>query len=322
MTGKLFRLDVLIVLLLVLSVLSMFVGVVELHPRDIFSLSEDQQSILLNSRLPRTVSIIIAGASLAVCGLIMQQLTRNKFVSPTTAGTMDWAQLGILIGLVFFPGVSMLGRLAFASILAVVGTLLFMQIINRIKFKDIIFVPLIGLMLGGVISSISTFIALRTNMLQAISGWMHGSFSTLVSGKYEILYISIPLFILAMLYANQFTVAGMGEDFSKNLGLNYQKVLYIGLFITAVITALVVVSVGMLPFLGLIVPNVVSVFRGDHLRSTILLTAVLGAVFVMICDVIGRVVIYPYEISVGLTIAIIGGFVFLFLIFRRAGANA
>jgi len=322
MTGKLFRLDVLIVLLLVLSVLSMFVGVVELHPRDIFSLSEDQQSILLNSRLPRTVSIIIAGASLAVCGLIMQQLTRNKFVSPTTAGTMDWAQLGILIGLVFFPGVSMLGRLAFASILAVVGTLLFMQIINRIKFKDIIFVPLIGLMLGGVISSISTFIALRTNMLQAISGWMHGSFSTLVSGKYEILYISIPLFILAMLYANQFTVAGMGEDFSKNLGLNYQKVLYIGLFITAVITALVVVSVGMLPFLGLIVPNVVSVFRGDHLRSTILLTAVLGAVFVMICDVIGRVVIYPYEISVGLTIAIIGGFVFLFLIFRRAGENA
>src|SRR5699024_479029 len=194
---------------------------------------------------------------------------RRDWSSDVCSSDLDWAQLGILIGLVFFPGVSMLGRLAFASILAVVGTLLFMQIINRIKFKDIIFVPLIGLMLGGVISSISTFIALRTNMLQAISGWMHGSFSTLVAGKYEILYISIPLFILALLYASQFTVAGMGEDFSKNLGLNYHKVLYIGLFITAVITALVVVSVGMLPFLGLIVPNVVSVFRGDHLRSTI-----------------------------------------------------
>lgn len=322
MIRKLFRLDVLIVILLIFSVLSMFVGVVELHPRDLFNLTEDQQGVLLNSRLPRTVSIIIAGASLAVCGLIMQQLTRNKFVSPTTAGTTDWAQLGILIGLVYFPGVSMFGRLAFASLLAVVGTLLFMQIISRIKFKDIIFVPLIGLMLGGVVASVSTFIALRTNMLQAISGWMHGSFSTLIAGKYEILYISIPLFILALLFAHQFTVAGMGEDFSKNLGLNYQKVLYIGLFITAVITALVVVSVGMLPFLGLIVPNIVSVFRGDHLRSTIFLTAVLGAIFVMVCDVIGRVVIYPYEISVGLTIAIIGGFVFLFLIFRRAGADA
>src|SRR5699024_751713 len=160
------RLDVLIVLLFLLSVLSLFVGVLELHPRDIFILSEDQHDILLNSRLPRIVSNLIAGLSLAVCGLIMQQLTRHQVVFPTTAGSMDWAQLGILIGLVFFPGVSMLGRLAFASILAVVGTLLFMQIINRIKFKDIIFVPLIGLMLGGVISSISTFIALRTNMLQ------------------------------------------------------------------------------------------------------------------------------------------------------------
>src|SRR5699024_7992343 len=133
------------------------------------------------SRLPRTVSIIIAGASLAVCGLIMQQLTRNKFVSPTTAGTNEWAQLGILIGLVSFPEMNMLGRLLFAALLAVAGTMLFMQIISRIKFKDIIFVPLIGLMLGGVVSSISTFIALRTNMLQAINGWMHGSFSTLVS---------------------------------------------------------------------------------------------------------------------------------------------
>ncbi|WP_411843487.1 ABC transporter permease [Salinicoccus sp. HZC-1] len=322
MIRKLFRQDVLIIILLIFSVLSMFVGVVDLHPGDLFNLSEEQRGILFNSRLPRTVSIIIAGASLAVCGLIMQQLTRNKFVSPTTAGTMEWAQLGILIGLIFFPGVSMLGRLLFASALAVVGTMLFMQIISRIKFKDIIFVPLIGLMLGGVVASISTFIALRTNMLQAISSWMHGSFSTLIAGKYEILYISIPLFIVALFYAHQFTVAGMGEDFSKNLGLDYQKVLYIGLFITAVITALVVVSVGMLPFLGLIVPNIVSVFKGDHLRSTIFLTAVLGAIFVMICDVIGRVVIYPYEISVGLTIAIIGGFVFLFLIFRRAGADA
>lgn len=321
MIRKLFRLDVLLVLLLIFSIISMFIGVVELQPRDIFNLSERQQNIIINSRLPRTVSIIIAGASLAVCGLIMQQLTRNKFVSPTTAGTTEWAQLGILIGLVFFPAMNMLVRLIFAALLAVAGTMLFMQIISRIKFKDIVFVPLIGLMLGGVVGSISTFIALRTNMLQAINGWMHGSFSTLVTGKYELLYISIPLFILALLFANQFTVAGMGEDFSKNLGLNYQKVLYIGLLITAVITALVVVTVGMLPFLGLIVPNVVSIFKGDHLRSTIFLTAALGAIFVMVCDVVGRIIIYPYEVSVGLTIAIIGGALFLFLIFRRAGAN-
>ncbi|MET3111793.1 iron complex transport system permease protein [Salinicoccus halitifaciens] len=300
----------------------MFVGVIPLSINEIFNLSEQQQNTLATSRFPRTVSIIIAGASLAVSGLIMQQLTRNKFVSPTTAGTMDWAQLGILIGLVMFPAINLFGRLAFSLALAIFGTLLFMQIITRIKLKDVIFVPLIGLMLGGVVSSIATFIALRTNSLQVISGWMHGSFSTVISGRYEILYISIPLLIIAVLFANQFTVAGMGEDFSKNLGMNYTRVLYTGLFITAAITALVVVTVGMLPFLGLIIPNIVSMFKGDHLQKTIYSTAVLGAIFVMFCDILGRVLIYPYEISVGLMIAIFGSFIFLWMIYRRVKTNA
>ena len=317
MAKKLFRLDILIIVLIFTSILSIFVGVSSLPLSDIFNLSDQQKTVLLHSRIPRTMSIIIAGAALSTCGLIMQQLTRNKFVSPTTAGTMEWAQLGILIGMIFFPAASMLTRLSFATALALIGTLIFMQIITRIKFKDIIFVPLIGIMLGGVVSSVGTFLALRTNNLQSISTWMHGSFSTLVTGRYEILYISIPLFILAIFYAHQFTVAGMGEDFSKNLGLNYRRVVNIGLFITAAITAIVVVTVGMLPFLGLIVPNIVSIFRGDHLRSTIFLTATLGGIFVMICDIIGRVIIYPYEVSVGLVIAVFGSAIFLFMIYRR-----
>lgn len=322
MAQKLFRLDILIIILIILSTVSMFVGVIPLSINEIFNLSEQQQNILATSRFPRTISIIIAGASLAVSGLIMQQLTRNKFVSPTTAGTMDWAQLGILIGIISFPAINLFGRLAFSLVLAIFGTLLFMQIITRIKLKDVIFVPLIGLMLGGVVSSIATFIALRTNSLQVISGWMHGSFSTVISGRYEILYISIPLLIIAVLFANQFTVAGMGEDFSKNLGMNYTRVLYTGLLITAAITALVVVTVGMLPFLGLIIPNIVSMFKGDHLQKTIYSTAVLGAIFVMFCDILGRVLIYPYEISVGLMIAIFGSFIFLWMIYRRVKANA
>lgn len=317
MIQKLFRVDVLIFLLIILSIISMFVGVSQISLTDVFDLTDSQKSILIHSRLPRTVSIIIAGASLAVCGLVMQQLTRNKFVSPTTAGTTEWAQLGILIGLIFFPAISMTGRLFFAVALALIGTMLFMSIITRIKFKDVIFVPLIGLMLGGVVASISTFFALRADMLQAISGWMHGSFSTLISGKYEILYISIPLFIVIFLYASQFTVAGMGEDFSKNLGMNYKLIVNIGLFLTAAMTAIVVVSVGMLPFLGLIVPNIVSIFRGDHLKGTLTITAIVGAIFVMICDILGRVVIAPYEVSVGLMIATIGSAIFLILIFRR-----
>src|SRR5699024_334865 len=156
-----------------------------------------------------------------VCGLVMQQLTRNKFVSPTTAGTTEWAQLGILLGLIFFPAISMMGRLFFAVALALLGTMLFMSIITRIKFKDVIFVPLIGLMLVGFIGTVATFLALRADMRQAISSWMQVNLSALISGKYEILYISIQLFINVFLYAAPVTVACMGEDFSKDLGMNY-----------------------------------------------------------------------------------------------------
>lgn len=317
MVKHLFRLDVLIVMLIVFSVASLFVGVSALNITDIFSLSEYQQNILLSSRIPRTVAIIIAGASLSVCGLVMQQLTRNKFVSPTTAGTTEWAQLGILLGMVIFPGITLFGRLGFATVLAILGTLLFMRIITSIKFKDVVFVPLIGLMLGGVVASVTTFIAIRENALQAISGWMHGNFAMMTTGRYEIMFITIPMMIIVMLFASKFTVAGMGEDFSKNLGLNYKFVLNTGLFLTAALTAVVVVSVGLLPFLGLIVPNIVSIFRGDHLKNTIFVTAIVGAIFVMICDIIGRVIIYPYEISVGLVIATVGSGLFLLLIFQR-----
>ena len=144
--------------------------------------------------------------------------------------------------------------------------MLFMQILRRIQFKDVIFIPLVGIMLGNIVSSFSSFVALRTNAVQSIGNFMQGNFSIITSGRYEILYISIPLLILAFIFANQFTIAGMGKDFSVNLGLNYQKVVNIGLIIASIITALVVVTVGMMPFLGLIIPNLVSIFRGDHLK--------------------------------------------------------
>ncbi|WP_316964769.1 ABC transporter permease [Mammaliicoccus sciuri] len=321
--GKfLMRLDVLIILLVIATFFSIFIGVSEVKPSHILNLTDEQKNILVSSRIPRTVSIIISGSSLAICGLIMQQLTRNKFVSPTTAGTMDWARLGILISLIVFPEANILLKLLFATLLSLFGTILFMQILRRIQFKDVIFIPLVGIMLGNIVSSFSSFVALRTNAVQSIGNFMQGNFSIITSGRYEILYISIPLLILAFIFANQFTIAGMGKDFSVNLGLNYQKVVNIGLIIASIITALVVVTVGMMPFLGLIIPNLVSIFRGDHLKNALPHTAVFGALFVMICDVIGRLIIFPYEITIGLTIGVIGSFIFIVLLMKGRSRNA
>ena len=263
----------LLIVLLVLSITSLFIGVINISPIHIFRLSDHQRQIIIVSRIPQLVSIIIAGVGLSISGLIMQQLTRNKFVSPTTAGTMDSARLGVLVAMLFFASSPTIVKILVAFIFALLGTLLFMRILEKVKYKDVIFIPLVGLMFGSVVGSITTFFALRNDMVQNMSSWLQGNFSLIIRGRYELIYISIPLVIIAYIYANKFTVAGMGEDFSINLGLNYQKVVRIGLVIVAAITSIVLLTVGMIPFLGLIIPNIVSIYNGDNLKKNLSQTA-------------------------------------------------
>lgn len=307
----------LILVFAVLSILSLFVGVQDLSAMDLFHLTKEESQTLFFSRFPRLLSIIMAGMSLSICGLIMQQITRNKFVSPTTAGTMDWARLGVLISLLVFASASPLLKMSIAFIFSLAGNLLFMRILDRIKFNDTIYIPLVGLMLGSIVSSLATFIAYKYDLIQNLSSWLQGDFSLVVKGRYELLYLSIPLLIIAYLYADKFTVAGMGESFSINLDVKYKQIVNIGLVIVSLITSITILTVGMLPFLGLIIPNIVSIYRGDHLRKSLPHTALLGAVFVLACDILGRVIIFPYEISIGLMVGVIGSAIFLFMLIRR-----
>ncbi|MCY7705032.1 ABC transporter permease [Bacillus safensis] len=307
----------LILLFLCLACISLFVGVQDLSILQLFHLTDEQVHTLVSSRLPRLVSIVLAGMSLSLCGFIMQSMTRNKFVSPTTAGTMDWAKLGILVAMLVFTQANPLMKMGIAFLFTLAGNLLFLKILRHIKVNDTIYVPLVGLMFGGIVSSISTFIAYKYDLIQNVSAWLQGDFSLIVQGRYELLYVSVPLLIIAYLYADRFTVAGMGESFAVNLGLTYKRVMAVGLVIVSMITSVTILTVGMLPFLGLIIPNIVSIYRGDHLKKSLPHTALLGAIFVLICDVLGRVIIYPYEISVGLMVGIIGSAIFLYMLLRR-----
>ncbi|MGN7855589.1 ABC transporter permease [Bacillus sp. 22483] len=311
---KLYQLSLLFVCL---ACASLFVGVQDLPLLQLFHLSDEQMNTLFSSRIPRLMSIVLAGMSLSLCGFIMQSMTRNKFVSPTTAGTMDCAKLGILTAMLVFTQASPLMKMAIAFLFTLAGNLLFLKILRHIKVNDTIYVPLVGLMFGGIISSISTFIAYKYDLIQNVSAWLQGDFSLIVQGRYELLYVSVPLLIIAYLYADRFTVAGMGESFAVNLGLTYKRVMAVGLVIVSMITSVTILTVGMLPFLGLIIPNIVSIYRGDHLKKSLPHTALLGAIFVLICDVLGRVIIYPYEISVGLMVGIIGSAIFLYMLLRR-----
>ena len=303
--------------LLVLSVGSLFVGVLDMDLSGLFGGNTEQLETLFVSRLPRLLAILCTGIGMSVAGLIMQQLCMNKFVSPTTGATISSAQLGILLALLFLPGSTLWGRAVFAFAAAILGTWVFVFFILRLKFKDVVMVPLVGIMFGNVIGGVTNFLAYKFEMTQALSTWLVGHFSMVLRGRYEIVWLVVPLVILAFLFANHFNIVGMGKDFSKNLGVPYNVILFMGLTIAAMITASIVVVVGSISYIGLIVPNIVAMFKGDRIQGTLIDTALFGAIFVLSCDMIGRVVIAPYELPIELIIGILGSLIFIALLFYR-----
>lgn len=308
---------ILAMLLLLLSEVSLFIGVLDVNLKGLLSGDEEAIKIFFISRLPRLLAILCTGIGMSVAGLIMQQLCMNKFVSPTTGATISSAQFGILIALIFMPGSTLWGRAIFAFIFAVMGTWIFVAFIQRIQFKDVVMVPLVGIMFGNVVMGLTNFLAYKYEMTQALSIWLVGHFSMVLRGRYEIVYMVVPLVILAFIYANHFNIVGMGKDFSKNLGVHYNLVLFMGLTIAAMITASVVVVVGSISYIGLIVPNIVAMFKGDRIRGTLIDTALFGAIFVLLCDIIARSVIRPYELPIELIVGIIGSVIFIVMLLYR-----
>jgi iron complex transport system permease protein len=305
--------------IVVLAVVSTLIGSYSLSWTSVFGAEGgNDQLVVFASRVPRTLALILAGMSLAIVGLIMQMLARNRFVEPTTAGTVESATLGILVVTMLAPASSVFTKMVVATGFALAGTALFLLILSRIPLRSPLVVPLIGIMLGGVISSVTTFFAYRHDLLQSLSSWTTGDFSGVIRGRYELLWISAALGAIAYVMADRFTVAGMGQEFTTNLGINYGVVLAGGLVIVAMVTAVDVVTVGAIPFLGLVVPNLVSMIMGDNVRRAIPWVALGGAGFVLACDIVGRVVRYPYEIPIGTVVGVIGSIVFLALLLRRS----
>ena len=313
-----------IIVVVILAFVSLFIGVSDVSLSTLLGANSTDRAaeVLLISRIPRTLAIILAGMSMAVAGMIMQMLTRNRFVEPSTAGTVESASLGILLVILFAPDTPVFGKMLVASATALAGTALFLRILRSIPLRSVLVVPLVGIMLGGVISAVTTFIAYRFDLLQSLNSWTTGDFSGVLRGRYELLWLSFFLTVIAYIAADRFTVAGMGEDFTTNLGLNYRRVVTLGLVIVSLVSASVVVTVGMIPFMGLIVPNVVSMFIGDNMRRAVPWVAVLGAGLVLACDIVGRLIRFPYEIPIGTMMGVVGSAIFLYLLLRRGSRLA
>ena len=278
--------------LVFLSVISLFVGVIDLDVPSLLSGNWDQWEIFLLSRLPRLLAILCTGVGMSVAGLIMQQLCMNKFVSPTTGATISSAKFGILLALLFMPNSTLWSRAIFAFVMATLGTWVFVWFIQRIQFKDVVMVPLVGIMFGNVIGGITNYLAYQYEMTQALSTWEVGHFSLVVQGRYELCTCRAHGdFGLPLRQPLQHCGHGeglfpepggplqpgalwrpdhRGDDYGFGGGCGGGHLLH-------------------RPYCT----QRGAMFKGDRIRGTLVDTALFGAIFVLGCDVIARTVIAP-----------------------------
>lgn len=273
-------------------------------------------SLMLVSRLPRTIAIILTGIAMAVAGMIIQVVLKNRFVEPSMVGATQSAALGLLIVSLLFPASALIVKMSVATIAAVIGMMIFMLLIQRIPPTDFLMIPLIGIVFGGIIDAATTFIAYQTETLQMLSVWQFGDFSSVLAGRYELLWLTGGLCVIAYIIADKLTIVGLGDNIALNLGISKRQVTWIGVAMVAMMSAVVVVTVGVIPFIGLVVPNIVSRIMGDKLRRSLPAVALLGASAVLLCDIIGRSIRYPFEVPVATVFGVVGTLVFLWLLLR------
>lgn len=306
-------------LLICLCLVSILVGAGDTTGLLPFSAATD---LVFVSRLPRTIAATLTGAALAIAGQIMQVIARNRFVEPATAGTAQSAELGILIVTVLWPAASLGVKTFVASGAALTGTGIFLMTAHRLPPTQPYLVPLFGLVFGGVVGAATTFFAWQADLLQYLAIWSNGDFSGILRGRYELLWLVAVLVGVAWLVADRLTIMALGRDTSVGLGIDYNRMLQIGLVIIATISAVTVVTVGIIPFVGLVVPNLVSRLMGDNMRMTIPVCALSGAILVLGCDIVSRLIRYPYEIPVGTVMGVVGALTLLVLLIYRPTRGA
>lgn len=293
-------------LLLPLAGASLLLGVADLGAQ-VFALS----------RLPRTLAVLLTGAALAIAGVVMQQLVRNRFVEPGTTGTAEGAALGLLAITLWAPGAALWLKMGVASLSAMAATALFLRLIRHLPPREVLLAPLVGIVFSGVLGALVTFIGWQTDLLQMIGIWlMTGEFSGVIAGRYELLWLAGGAAALAWAAADRFAILSLGREAALGLGLSPEAVMRLGLVVVSVTMALVIVTVGMIPFVGLVVPNIVSRLLGDNLRATLPVTALAGAALVLACDLLARLIRYPYEVPVGTVLGVLGSALFLWLLYR------
>ncbi|MDF2892271.1 MAG: ABC-type Fe3+-siderophore transport system, permease component [Clostridia bacterium] len=282
----------------------------------------EHSTILLQIRLPRVLLCLVIGAGLAAVGTVMQGIFKNPLVDSYTLGMSSGAALGAVISIV--TGISFsIGGVSTTGVFAFIGAVSTLFLVyNLAKRKNAMSVN--SLLLAGVAVSyflsaiISFLMLLNQDNLQHIVFWTMGSLSLTSWSKVVISYIIIIPGILALLfYARELNILTMGDESAQYLGIDVEKLKRVLLVICCIIVGAVVSVSGTIGFLGLVAPHIIRLIAGSDNKKVIPYSALLGAVLLIASDTVGRTIIQPVEIPVGVMTSIMGGPFFIFLLRKQ-----
>lgn len=309
------------VILICAFFLSLLIGSVVITPKEliasIFSENSISRYIFFYSRLPRTIACIAAGAALAVSGAILQSVLANNLAAPGIIGVNSGAGLAVTLSCAI--GVTSGFMMSISAFFGAMVTSLFIMLISSRLRASRTSVLLCGVSMNYILGALSdTLTNLIPSASMSGSDFAVGGFSAVSAVRLypATILIFISIFIACTL-SNELEVLALGDDQAASLGLNVKRVRALFIVLSSLLAGAAVSFTGLLGFVGLLVPNATrKLLKGDR-KFYILLSAILGAILVTLCDIVARSLFRPYELAVGIIMALIGGPVFLVLVLKR-----
>lgn len=318
---------VLPILIVVIMCISIIFGTKDISFIDVmkalFQFDEDNidHQIIWSGRMPRILAVLFVGAFLGVAGAIMQGVTRNFLASPSILGVTDGSAFVVTLAIVFLPGISNFNLVLLSMIGSLLGAALVFGFASFIKNGlSPIRLAIIGTVIGTFLSSIGTAIAMKYGLSQTITMWYNSKLHTV---QMDMVYLCVPIgligLVLAIAMSNSVTILSLGEDTAVGLGQRTRTVKVLSIIAVAILTGTAVALVGKIGFVGLVVPHLIRMMVSVDYRYIIPCSAVMGAFFLLLCDLISRYINFPYETPIGVVTALIGVPFFLYLIRKRGG---
>ena len=281
-----------------------------------------EDSIIFTQRMPRIIVGILAGAGLAIAGVVMQSTLMNPLADPYTTGVSSGASFGATLGIV--AGFSILGVSQYGTVVnAFVFSLIPMAVIvvvSRIKNASPTTMIMAGIAVMYIFNAFTTVISLMAdpNDLQELYRWTVGSLAFANAEDIPVITaVVIVVGIVLQLMTNKLNILASGDESAKALGVDAEKLRRICLVLVALLSATVVSFTGLIGFVGLVAPHIVRTVIGPDNRFLLPASAAFGALLLVLADLIGRTVISPAVLQVGVITAFLGGPLFLWLILRK-----